>query len=107
MAHQEKKNNPEGAESISPFDSMPGGELIRNGLADLERGIITIPALLVSIGKSRLRTLNIRVTHSAPNAEQQLYDLLAEEDPDSAHTRYNALIRTLISFERAAECAIS
>ncbi|HVT56871.1 MAG TPA: hypothetical protein VHR45_00585 [Thermoanaerobaculia bacterium] len=29
----------------------------------------------------------------------------ARSDPDSAHSRYNALIRRLVSFERAAECA--
>lgn len=29
---------------------------------------------------------------------------LAEHDCDSAHSRYNALIRRLVSFERAAEC---
>ncbi|MEX2117165.1 MAG: hypothetical protein WEB37_09765 [Bacteroidota bacterium] len=39
-----------------------------------------------------------------PNPEHLLYDLLHREDPDSAHSRYNALIRTLVSFERAAEC---
>jgi hypothetical protein len=31
--------------------------------------------------------------------------MLAAEDADSAHGRYNALIRQLVSFERAAECA--
>jgi hypothetical protein len=30
--------------------------------------------------------------------------LLHAEDQDSAHSRYNALIRKLVSFERAAEC---
>jgi hypothetical protein len=30
---------------------------------------------------------------------------LAESDPLTAHSRYNALIRRLVSFERAAECA--
>jgi hypothetical protein len=30
--------------------------------------------------------------------------LLAETDSDSAHSRYNALIRRLVSFENAAEC---
>jgi len=29
---------------------------------------------------------------------------LAEEDADSAHGRFNALVRRLVSFERAAEC---
>jgi hypothetical protein len=37
--------------------------------------------------------------------EHVLYERLAEADADSAHARYNALIRLLVSFERAAECA--
>ena len=37
--------------------------------------------------------------------EERLYLLLAEDEPDSAHSRYNALVRRLVSFERAAECA--
>jgi hypothetical protein len=36
--------------------------------------------------------------------EHRLYEMLAKTDPDSAHSRYNALIRRLVSFERAAEC---
>jgi hypothetical protein len=36
--------------------------------------------------------------------EHRLYALLAESDSDSAHGRYNALIRRLVSFERAAAC---
>jgi hypothetical protein len=38
------------------------------------------------------------------NPEHRLYDLLAGDDPDSAHSRYNAYIRKLVSCERAAEC---
>ena len=34
-----------------------------------------------------------------------LYLLLAAEDQDSAHSRYNALIRRLVSFESSVECA--
>jgi hypothetical protein len=29
---------------------------------------------------------------------------LVESDPDGAHSRYNALLRRLVSFERAAAC---
>ena len=36
--------------------------------------------------------------------EHKLYELLAAEDSDAAHSRYNALIRQLVSFERALEC---
>jgi hypothetical protein len=33
-----------------------------------------------------------------------LYALLARDDAAAAHSRYNALIHRLVSFERAAEC---
>jgi hypothetical protein len=85
--------------------SLPGEDLIERGLADLERGTESIEALLVSIGAPRLRRAGIEVPRTIPSPERRLYDLLAETDPDSAHSRYNALIRRLVSFERAAECA--
>lgn len=87
------------------FDSLPGGELIEAGLADLARGVASIEALLVSIAAPRLRRIGIEVPGAIPEPEMKLYELLAETDPDSAHSRYNALIRRLVSFERAAECA--
>ncbi len=85
------------------WQRLPGGELIRQGLSDLEHAAETVPALLVSIGAPRLRQLGLAVsgeTFSEP--EHRLYRLLAVEDPDSAHSRYNALIRRLVSFERCA-----
>ena len=85
-------------------DALPGAELIRHGLADLERGVESIPALLVLVGAPRLRRIGFDVPDTDFFPEDKLYAKLAEEDPDSAHTRYNALIRTLVSFERAAEC---
>ena len=39
-----------------------------------------------------------------PIPEHRLYEKLEESDPDSAQSRYNALIRRLVSFESAAEC---
>lgn len=83
----------------------PAQELIEEGLRDLERGVESIPALLVSIGAPRLRRLGLRIPHTVSDPEHRLYELLARQDPDSAHSRYNALIRRLVSFERAAECA--
>jgi hypothetical protein len=38
------------------------------------------------------------------NPEHRLYLRLAADDSDSAHSRYNALIRRLVSFERALAC---
>lgn len=86
-------------------DALPGADLVRQGLADLSRGIESIPALLVAIGAPRLRRAGIDVPNVPfPSPEHRLYDRLAGEDPDGAHSRYNALIRRLVSFERAAEC---
>lgn len=85
--------------------ALPGGDLIERGLADRASGICSIEALLVSIGAPRLTRLGFEVPDPIPAAERRLYDRLHAEDPDSAHGRYNALIRRLVSFERAAACA--
>lgn len=85
--------------------SFPGAELIRQGLDDLARGVQTIPALLVSIGAPRLSRLGFRVSAPFPTPEHRLYEVLHDADPATAHSRYNALVRRLVSYERAAECA--
>jgi hypothetical protein len=82
---------------------LPGADLIEAGLADLQRGDETVPALLVSIGGPRLRRLGYTVPDLFRDPEHRLYSLLAREDARSAHGRYNALVRRLVSFERAAE----
>jgi hypothetical protein len=51
-----------------------------------------------------LRRLGHAVPPGFPEPEQRLYTLLARDHPAAAHSRYNALIRRLVSFERAAEC---
>jgi hypothetical protein len=84
---------------------LPGEDLVRKGIADLERGIESVEALLVSIGAPRLRRIGFVVPRPIPFPEHRLYDVLARSEPDSAHSRYNALLRRLVSFERAAECA--
>jgi hypothetical protein len=85
-------------------DALPSAELIRAGLADLERGVESVPALLVLIVAPRLRRIGLDVPDVPFFPEDRLYEKLAAEDSDSAHSRYNALIRSLVSFERAAEC---
>jgi hypothetical protein len=55
--------------------ALPGGDLVEAGRRDLASGVESIPAPL------------------------------EKEDSDAAHSRYNALVRRLVSFERAAECA--
>ena len=89
-----------------PVDAaLPGADLVERGLADLERGVQSIEVLLVSIGAPRLSALGFHIPQPIANPERRLYDRLAEDGQDSAHSRYNALIRRLVSFERAAECA--
>jgi hypothetical protein len=87
------------------MDSLPGHDLIEIGVEDLLHQRQTIPALLVAIGAPKLRSLGLEVPENLPsNPEHRLYDLLADSEPDSAHSRYNALIRRLVSFERAMAC---
>jgi hypothetical protein len=71
---------------------LPGAELVEQGVRDLAAGVESVEALLVSIGAMK---------DPIPDAELRLYELLPREDPDSAHGRYNALVRRLVSYERA------
>lgn len=91
---------------VLPLDHLPGGDFVTRGLADLAAGRQSPEALLVAIGEPRLRQLGIELPpHRLENPEHRLYLLLASEDDATAHSRYNALIRRLVSFERAAGCA--
>lgn len=93
-------------ESID-FNSLPGGDLIRRGLDELAAGVESEAALLVQIGAPRLRALGLSVPeiNSTP-PEHRLYNLLASSDADSAHSRYNALVRRLVRFEQALQCVV-
>ncbi len=95
----------------SAFDGLPGGDLVRAGLRDLATGRETVEALLVAVGAPRLRLCGLTVPdpprpgpRQAASPEHRLYLRLAEDGADSAHARYNALVRRLVSFERALAC---
>jgi hypothetical protein len=81
--------------------ALPGSTLIEEGLADLARGVESVAALVVAVGAPRLRDLGVAVPATPAHPEHRLYALLAESDANAAHSRYNALIRRLVSFERA------
>ena len=86
-------------------EALPGKEFIEKGIEDLSRGVESVASLLVSIGAPRLRRLGMAIPEKTIDSpEHRLYELLSQSDPDSAHSRYNALVRRLVSFERAAEC---
>ncbi len=91
--------------ALNDFSAFPGGELIQRGLEDLAAGRESEAALLILIGAPRLRRLGLNISEvGAGPPEHRLYDLLVRSDPDAAHSRYNALIRSLVRFERAVEC---
>ena len=83
---------------------LPGEPLVRQGLADLRSGKQTVPACLVGIARSRLGKAGLldRSTPSVAEPELQLYRLLRREGGD-AYSRYNSLLRELISFEQALD----
>src|SRR5690242_2828421 len=86
------------------ISGLPGELLVRQGLADLRSGKETAPAFLVSIARSRLGNAGLldSSTPTAPEPELQLYRLLCREGGD-AYSRYNSLLRELISFEQALD----
>jgi hypothetical protein len=81
---------------------LPGNDLVRKGIQDLEERVESVEALLASIGAPRLRALGVKVPAALPAAEERLYRILVSEHGDAAHARYNALVRRLVSYERAA-----
>lgn len=83
--------------------SLPGHELVLAGLDDLAKGVESPEALLVSIGAPRLRRSGLDMPEAFDWPEHRLYDRLAAEHGDAAHSRYNALVLRLVSFERALD----
>jgi hypothetical protein len=81
---------------------LPGHELVAKGIDDLERGIESTESLLVSIGAPRLRRLGLTIAEPLDSPEHRLYELLRAAHGDAAHSKYNAHVRRLVSFERAA-----
>ncbi len=84
---------------------VPGEDLVDRGLRDLERGVPSVEALLVSRAAPRLGALGVFVSNPLPDPELRLYQLLARIYGDGAHARYNALVRRLVSYQRAVACA--
>jgi hypothetical protein len=84
---------------------LPGEALMRAGIADLAAGRRTWAACLVDVARTRLSRAGL-IPASAPPASQtaelELYALLRGEGGD-AYSRYNALIRELVSFESALD----
>lgn len=87
------------------ISGLPGESLVRQGLDDLSAGKRTAPAYLVCIGRRRLETAGLLSPADRSLSEEpelELYRLLRSEGGD-AYSRYNALLRELISFEQALD----
>lgn len=87
------------------LSGLPGEKLVRKGLADLKSGRHTTAACLAAIARNRLITAGIIAEEEAPTfpePELQLYQLLRREGGD-AYSRYNSLVRELVSFEMALD----
>jgi hypothetical protein len=89
----------------APTSDLPGVEIVRAGLRDLARRERSIDAFLVSMAAPRLRRLGVRVPEGFAHPEDALFDLLEDAHGNAAHSRYNALVRRIVSFARAAAIA--
>ena len=90
--------------SVPP--GLPGADLVASGIAALRRGEMTVEALLVSVGEPRMRAAGLDIPRTPPleqSPEISLYLAIGRDHPEDAHSRYNALIRRLVSFECALE----
>jgi hypothetical protein len=85
---------------------LPGAEIVLPGIEDLKAGRETVNALAVSAAATRL---GVRDLVDEPDPEEpaahRLYLLLSSELGDGAHSRYNAILRRVVSFARAADHA--
>jgi hypothetical protein len=85
--------------------ALPGADLIEQGIRDLAAGAETAEAFLVSMSAPRLQAIGVTMPTPFGDPELRLYRLLAAQYGAGAHARYNALVRRLVSFQRAAACA--
>jgi len=88
------------------YEHIPGGEILRKGLSDLQAGLRSIDALLVLIAAPRLTRCGIRIPHvnsSSTLPEHELYRQLCAEHGPEAYRLYRSLLRRLVSLENALE----
>jgi hypothetical protein len=90
------------------LDGLPGCDLIHEGLTDLRAGRHTIAACMVRIASPRLTRAGLINPEAiaTEGVELELYQLLSGEG-DRAYSRYNSLLRELVSFEHALDHRIS
>lgn len=90
------------------LDSLPGAEIVLPGIDDLRDGRDTIEAAAVLLARPRLLGAGLDVP-PGPDRDGEpghhLYDLLVEAATSDPHSRYNAILRRLVSFAGSLELA--
>jgi len=86
------------------ISGLPGASFIQRGLQDYRENRHTIPSCLVRMARRRLAMAGLMESSTQHDieAELDLYQLLSHEG-NQAHSKYNALIRELVSFEHALD----
>lgn len=85
-------------------DRLPGADLVQRGLDDLAAQTLSDEALLVVAAAPRLQSAGIEVPElDVDSPLHVLYHRLALGDSDTAHERYNALVRRVVKFANAAD----
>jgi hypothetical protein len=89
------------------LENLPGYDRVSKGINDVSQGRTTVESCLVEIARPRLERCGL--LKKAPHAFDQeitLYNLLAQQ-PGASHSRFNALVRELVSFEHALDVRFS
>jgi hypothetical protein len=86
------------------ISDLPGAQRVAEGLRDHREHRHTPASCLVRMARPRLAKAGLMkaLPKHDTQAELDLYQLLASEG-NQAYSRYNALIRELVSFERALD----
>ena len=80
---------------------LAGIEILAGGQGAAEENT---QALLVAIARPKLIALGYDIPRTIPTPKARLYAILEREYGDGAHSKYNALMRRLVSFSRAKAC---
>jgi hypothetical protein len=91
------------------FEGLPGADRMIEGLGDFREGRQSIQACLVRMARPRLTRAGAMAASppSDDGAELELYQLLSTSGDPASFSRYNALVRELISFEHALDHRMS
>jgi len=89
----------------APEPTLPGEDLVQQGLADLAQDKLTDCSLLLLVAAPRLRSLGLDIPdRPTPTPYHHLlYERLEERLGTAAHSYYNSLIRRIVSYARALE----